>query len=308
MKIDTPLFNTLREISDWFGLPSHGLTGEDFMLQEIDQWNKNKLLKATNPYRANFFTIFIVYEGRAAHLYNDKTIRLESSSVFITAPGHYRNYVVDHLSQASFICFTEKFMAKYCFSDIYAEFPFLLSESCIYTTIDPENYLIIKNNIDQIKQEIQHNSNQKMLLIGNMTEFLLIKIKELFKNQLNPVCKKNNTSTIVDTFYKDLDNYFAKIVRGEKPRPLETKDFAALQSLNEDYFARIINAKTGGTPAVWINSRLLYEAKIMLTETSISIAEVADIFQFTTSRYFNIYFKIQTTMTPAQYKKSIKKS
>jgi len=305
MEKQIPVFNTLKEISDWFGLPSAELLGNDFMLTEIDQWNKNKLLNVPEHYKANFFTIFIINEGSATHLYNDEVIRLEPCSIFITGPGHYRNYKFDHLSEAYFICFTEKFLASYCFYDIYKEFPFLLSESFIYTKPDLENYQVIKNNTNQIKQAIQRSADQKMMLIGNMLEFLLIKITELFQNQLPSFTDNNNS--IVNTFYKDLGNYFNEIVQGRKPEQLETKDFADLQFLNEDYFSRIIKTKTGRTPTAWINSRLLIEVKVLLTETSMPIAQIAEIFQFTNSRYFNFYFKSQTTLTPSYYRKSLHK-
>ncbi len=151
MENQIPIFNTLKEICDWFGLPSTELISEDFMLQEVDQWNKNKLLNAPDNYKANFFTVFIINEGSATHLFNDEVIKLESSGIFITSPGHHRNYKFDHLAEACFICFTEKFLANNCFSDIYQEFPFLLSESFIYTKADPENYQIIKNNTKQME-------------------------------------------------------------------------------------------------------------------------------------------------------------
>ncbi len=136
-----------------------------------------------------------------------------------------------------------------------------------------------------------------------MLEFLLIKITELFQNQIHPFTDNNNS--IVNTFYNDLGNYFNKIVEGQKPQQLKAKDFADLQFLNEDYFSRIIKAKTGRTPTAWINSRLLVEVKTLLTETSMPIAEIAEIFQFTNSRYFNFYFKNQTTQTPTYYRKSL---
>ena len=306
MEKQIPIFNTLKEICDWFGMPSTELIGEDFMLQEINQWNKNKLLNAPDNYKANFFTIFIINEGSATHLYNDEVINLESSGIFITSPGHHRNYKFDHLAEACFICFTEKFLADQCFSDIYQEFPFLLSESFIYTKADPENYQIIKYNTNQIKKEIQRSPDQKMALIGNMVEFLLIKIKELFQNQLHHFTNNNNTNnSVVNTFYRDLELYFNEILEGKKPKQLGAKDFAALQFLNEDYFSVVIKTKTGRTPTAWINSRLLSEVKMLLTETSVPIAEIANLFQFTNSRYFNSYFKNQTTLTPTFYRKSL---
>ncbi|RKR05074.1 helix-turn-helix protein [Flavobacterium sp. 90] len=306
MKKEIPIFKTPKEISDWFGLPSTELISNDFMIQEIDKWNKNKLLTVPDNYKANFFTILIINKGSATHLFNDKIIKLEASGIFLTCPGHYRNYKFDHLTEAHFISFTEKFLASHCFSDIYKEFPFLLSESLIYTKADPENYDAITYNTNQIKREIQRNPEQKMLLIGNMVEFLLIKIKELFQNPLHPFT--DNSNSTVNTFYKDLGNYFNEIVQGKKPKQLKTKDFADLQFLNEDYFSRVIKTKTGRTPTTWINSRLLLEVKLLLTETSMPITEIADLFQFTNSRYFNFYFKSQTTLTPAFYRKSLHKS
>jgi len=305
METQMPIFNTLKDICDWFGLPVSKLVSNDFMLQEIDQRNKNKLLNAPENYRANFFTIFIINKGSAAFRYNDELIKLESSSIFITGPGHCRTYKFDNVTEAYFICFTENFLDSYCFSDIYKEFPYLLSESFIYTTVNPENYLTIKNNTNQIKLEIQRSPDQKMVLIGNLVEFLLIKIKELFQDQSNLFTEKNDKSIVVNTFYKDLDHYFTEIVNGKKSKQLKAKDFAALQFLNEGYFSKIVKTKTGRTPTVWINSRLLNEAKMLLTETSMPIAEIAALFQFTNSRYFNFYFKKQTTLTPTFYRKSL---
>jgi len=306
MEIQVPLFNTLKDICDWFGFPGPEPVGCDFMLQEIDQWNKNKLLRAPAIYKANFFTVLIVSEGSAAFRYNGQAIRLESSSISIAGPAHSRSFVFDDIAQACFICFTENFLASYCFSDVYGEFPFLLSESLIYTEVDPENYQLIRNNTNQIKQEIQRVPAQKMLLVANMVEFLLIKVKELLQNQTVPVAENKN-STVFNAFYNDLGQYFDEILTGKRPKQLKAKDFAELQFLNEEYFSRIIKSKTGRTPTAWINSRLLSEAKILLTETSQPTAKIASLFQFTSARYFILYFKKQTTLTPNHYRKSLQK-
>lgn len=307
METKIEMLKTLTEIRDWFGIPAEGPLCEDFMIQEIDLSNQNKLLKAANPYRANFFTIFVIYEGRATHLYNNQKMRLESSSIFITTPGHFRNYTIDHISKAYFICFTENFLAKHCISNIYNEFPFLLSDSFMYSVVDSENYQIVKSNIDQLKHEIK-KENQNMILIGNMVEFLLIKINELFQNQSNSMSDKNVNSSVVSIFYKDLDKYFGEILNGEKPKQLKAGDFAANQFLNEDYFCRMIKNKTGRTPTAWINSRILGEVKVLLTETTIPISEIGNLFQFADSRSFSRYFKKQTTMTPMNYRKSLQQS
>jgi AraC-like DNA-binding protein len=304
METKIEMLKTLAEVRNWFGISCTEPTCEDFMLQEIDMLNQNKLLKASNSYKANFFTIFIIYEGSATHLYNNMEMKLESTSIFITTPGYFRNYKINHISKAYFICFTENFIVKYCIPDIYKKFPFLLSDSFMYTIADFENYQIVKSNIDQIKQETKREY-QNMILIGNMLEFLLIKVSELFQNQSNPILNKNINSNVVNRFYQDLDEHFDEVLSGKMPKQLKGSDFAALQFLNEDYFCRIIKTKTGRTPATWINSRLLAEAKTLLIETSTSITEIGRLFQFTNYRSFSRYFKKQTTMTPNEYRKKL---
>ncbi|KFF02946.1 AraC family transcriptional regulator [Flavobacterium reichenbachii] len=305
MDISIPIFNNIKDACEWAGIPISETLCEDFIIQEAQQWNQNKALKVPEIYKANYFTIFLVSEGSAVHRYNKEALILESSSIFITAPGHYRNYSLDNISKAYFISFTETFLNNYFFSEIYAEFPFLLSEAFIYTKVNPEDYREIESITTEIKREMELNTKEKALIIGNMLEFMLLKIKEVFKQQFNPVNDGSKISLVVNTFYKDLDSYFKQILEGQQPKQLKAKDFSDLQYLNENYFSRLIKMKTGKTPSAWINNRLLNEAKTLLSETSLPISEIASLFHFASSRYFNFYFKKQTAMTPSKYRKSM---
>jgi AraC-like DNA-binding protein len=305
MNIQIPIFDSIRDVYDWTGLSAECLVSEDFTIQQAPEWRNNEMLKMPEVYRANFFTIFFINEGTAGHRYNEEVLELETNSIFVTAPGHYRNYALDNVKNARFICFTEKFISNYCFSDIYNEYPFLLSEAFIYTKLDTSDTEEIQAIVAEIEKEIGVNSVIRPYIIGNLLEFLLLKIKSVLPSDLNISSEGSKNSLVINAFYKDLDKYLREILKGNNPKELKAKDFAELQYLNEDYFSKLIKSKTGRTPAAWINSRILSEAKTLLTETTLPIAEIAIIFQFSSSRYFNLYFKKQTTMTPSKYRKSL---
>lgn len=305
MDIQIPIFDSIRDVYNWTGLSTASLVSEEFTIEQAPQWSNNKMLKMPDIYRANFFTIFFISEGTATHRYNEDLLKLEKNSIFVTTPGHYRNYLLDDVKKASFICFTEKFIGDYFFSDIYNEYPFLLSEAFIYTKLNASDAKEIQTVVEEIAKEIEVNSIVRPYIIGNLLEFLLLKIKSTLPAHLNTVSEGSKNSLVINAFYKDLDNYLSDILKGSNPKELKPKDFADLQYLNEDYFSKLIKSKTGRTPAAWINSRILSEAKTLLTETALPIAEIATIFQFGSCRYFNSYFKKQTTMTPSRYRKSL---
>jgi AraC family transcriptional regulator, transcriptional activator of pobA len=61
---------------------------------------------------------------------------------------------------------------------------------------------------------------------------------------------------------------------------------------------------TGKTAGEIINDFVLLEAKMLLDNPSLSIAEIADELQFSDQSFFGKYFKRLTGMSPKEYRQS----
>ncbi len=79
--------------------------------------------------------------------------------------------------------------------------------------------------------------------------------------------------------------------------------FAKKLGVSVGYLNKQIKHQTGQTPGRIINKSIVTEAKRLLVNTNLTIAEIADCMNFKDVSYFSRLFKKQTGVCPAQYRK-----
>ncbi|MET8212667.1 AraC family transcriptional regulator [Streptomyces sp. NPDC005373] len=90
--------------------------------------------------------------------------------------------------------------------------------------------------------------------------------------------------------------------------PLSVLDLARLCGLSERHFLRSFTSSFGTTPARYIATRRLGEAKRLLAETSIGIADIAADCGYAHAQHFTTWFKKTTGMTPSRYRDAMRRS
>ena len=75
-------------------------------------------------------------------------------------------------------------------------------------------------------------------------------------------------------------------------------------SYNEHYISRKFKSETGQSLSDYINQEKIRTAKLILTDTRLSVAEISDRLSFSSPSYFGSVFKKQTGMSPAEYQQS----
>lgn len=80
-------------------------------------------------------------------------------------------------------------------------------------------------------------------------------------------------------------------------------DIANRFFLNRSYIISIFSAKYGYTPKQYIIEKKMQSACSMLEENLYSIADIADILNFSSSQHFSAAFKKKYGMTPAEYRR-----
>ncbi|WJH33445.1 helix-turn-helix transcriptional regulator [Paenibacillus sp. CC-CFT747] len=80
------------------------------------------------------------------------------------------------------------------------------------------------------------------------------------------------------------------------------RSVASLVALDETYFSALFKRKTGYTLIHYLHKERVEQAKRLLEQTGLPVAEIADKVGFPNANYFNKIFKRWTGATPGDYR------
>ena len=128
--------------------------------------------------------------------------------------------------------------------------------------------------------------------------------------KLDPVSsyvKTNNTTEqIACSFIRLLESQFPVESAQDILRLTTAKDFADELALHPNYLNRQVKLSKGRTVTEIIAARIIQEAKILLKLTNWNIAEISSSLGFEQPSHFNQFFKKHLTVSPTDYRKTIK--
>lgn len=110
---------------------------------------------------------------------------------------------------------------------------------------------------------------------------------------------------ITAKFFELLEKHIEEIVAGKVEKMYKIKDFAALLFIHPTHFSNTIKLTTGHSPCHFAEERTMNEARKLLSETPMSIAEISYRLTFNEPTNFTKFFKSFEGITPKQYRNKI---
>lgn len=195
-----------------------------------------------------------------------------------------------------------KFLKENVHNQIFDEFPFLLSENVMPKVLPPAEFAQFEELYQQIHRAFESASPYKFKLIGHLCVALLIKIKEKFWADYDPIYEGDRGSEIVKRFKIMLENHYRDLSKGLVERPNRVTEYSQMLNLHPNYLNSVIKIKTGKCITDWISEKTIAEAKALLKNSDLSIKEIAYRLGFAEISHFSAYFKKHTQFTPALYR------
>jgi len=299
------IFNTLYDQYKYLGLPL------DLMDQHTDFTIFNlKDIRQSLPFespvhRLNFFVFVFIKSGSGRYTIDDHILEVKPNAVYFTNPGHYRSFHWDSIEEIYLITFSEDYLKEHVHADVFSEFPFLLTETYPAKILKVEVFEELERLYKQIHKEYIGNSPFRKKIIGNLLVVLLLKIKEYYWLDYNPIYEGNRSSLIVKNFKQLLEKHYRELASGKAERVFRVQEYADAQNLHPNYLNNVIKMKTGKAIGTWVIEKTISEAKSLLQHSDISIKEIAYRLGFAESAHFSNYFKKHTTQSPIAYRKAI---
>jgi AraC family transcriptional activator of pobA len=254
-------------------------------------------------FRPNFFSFLFVKDAFGTYTTDNLVFDTVPGTVYFTNPGHYKSFNWHQLKEVYMITLSESYLKENVHPDIFQEFPFLLAETVQPRVLNRETFAEFEQIYLQIQKEYLSHSLYRNRLIGNLFVVLLLKIKEYFWKDYNPIYEGNRSSQIVKNFRLTLEKHYRDLSNGIVEQAFRVQDYADAQSLHPNYLSNVIKIKTGKAIGTWIAEKTIAEAKSLLQNSAISIKEIAYRLGFSESNHFSSYFKKHTSQTPVLFRK-----
>lgn len=157
---------------------------------------------------------------------------------------------------------------------------------------DPEEiYYVLKSLVLELDQSGGNGGSMVDLLFCE----LLLRLSRLRQEQLH-------TSQQPSQLYVRRSIEF---LHQNYDQNIQVKDIAAAVNLHPGYLHRIFKTHTGRTLSDYLNMLRMEKAKMLLGQSDIPIAEIADFVGVSSRQYFHLLFKKYADCTPVEYRNSI---
>lgn len=297
------VFNKLEDQYVYLGLPLDQINTEsEFTIHNLKDIHKELPYKSP-VYRTNFFSFVFVKEAKGKYTTDEQVFATETGTIYFTNPGHYKSFEWDEIEQVYLVTLSESFLKENVHPKIFEEFPFLLAETVPPRLLKPEIFLEFEQLYLQIMTLYFSGSPYKNRMIGNLFVVILLKVKEYFWEDYNPIYEGNRSSQIVSQFRKMLEKHYRDLAEGKEEVLFQVQDYARLQNLHPNYLSNVIKTKTGKSISTWIADKTIAEAKSRLTNSADSIKEITFQLGFSESTNFSNFFKKHTGCSPNTYRK-----
>ena len=302
-KIKIVVLNTVKDLYDHLGIVIDDLSSKsEFSIYNLGDFEW-KLPYISPLFRANFFSFVFVKNSKGTSFSDQYTYDIAPGTIYFNNPGYIKHVVLNEVNDLYMATLTEAFLKEHVHADIFEEFPFLLAENITPKQLNLEQFSEFEQLYRQVIKEYTSDSPYRNKLIGYLFVVILIKIKEYFWNDYDPIQEGNRSSQIVKNFKRILEKHYRSLSKGIDDKVFRTQEYADALNLHPNYLNTVIKSKTGKPVGAWITEKTIAEAKSLLKNSNISIKEIAYRLGFAEAPHFSNYFKKHTDTSPVLYRK-----
>ena len=223
---------------------------------------------------------------------------LKNNSLHLLTPGQAEYFETETAARQSGYAFY--FQPAFLFANIsqqqlLKDLPFLQPGNQNVFNFDKKESQLLQSLFDTMIKE-KDNANDNFAVLKHYLLIFLYKLKQISnKNHSNKITSKKVFGNVAITFQQLVSKHYLSITNIEQ--------YAAMLFVTAKHLSEIVKKETGKLPKQIIHETILIEAKLLLQNTNMSIAEIASHLNFHDPSHFSNFFKAQTNVTPIAFRK-----
>lgn len=252
-----------------------------------------------HPFRSDHFSFTLVHEGDFSVKLDLLEYNIQKNSIILTAPNTVRQFLnVSPDCRLTSVIFTSDYLSG---TSIHTKnvdaFDFLSSQVSPLLVSDEKAMapLVAILNIIEGKIDISGElAFQDEVLLSLFTGFIY-EVSSLYQQQQNlGEVKGTRKEELTFRFLKMLPQYFKK--------QRSVQDYAAMLNITPKYLSQTVKEITGKTAGEFIDEIVMMEAKVVLNDPALTIAQVSAYLNFPDQFSFSKFFKKQSGISPSKYR------
>jgi len=297
MKTNPVRLHTIKEMNEAAG-QSGNIEGLQVLLGNPEQ----KKIVIQYPFRTDSYWILLVMEDSIIIQLNGEEKQVDENSVLIIPPHAIRQAVrKTGTPKVACVAFTADFMLNTGLSQRHIDlFDYLFNSRSTQLQLASEDASRLMSVIGLLEEKNfpagDHAFTTDVIRhFFNAFQFELAGLYHKYSNQ-----KK----TVHDHKEEILWGFLALLSKHVKTeRSLQF--YASRLYVTPKYLTQTVKKLSGKTAGKYIDDLVIVEAKNLLRDPSLTIAQVADLLYFSDQFFFSKFFKRYTGITPSDYRKSM---
>jgi AraC family transcriptional activator of pobA len=296
MKSVSPIhLRTIKEMND--------LTGQSWHLDGLRVFIKKPDPDKTHfaqPFRTDsYWVLLVTHDSITIHLNGEEHIVKENDLLII--PPHVIRQAddVEETCKAACVAFTQDFLLGTGLSQRYIDlFDFLFNSGGMHIQLGTDDASRLMTVISMLREKNFADSDHPFTAevvrhFFNVFQFELAGLYHKYSNQKKTV--HDHKEELLWRFLALL----SKHVKSER----SLQFYANRLFVTPKYLTQTIKKLSGKTAGEYIDELVIVEAKILLRDPSLTIAQVADLLYFSDQFFFSKFFKRYTGTTPSDFRK-----
>lgn len=284
---------------------AHSYPFDEFYPTEIF-FKKNNRFASFGEHRHNYVEMSYVYEGTIKETINGKEIELMKGDLLIldTHTKHSIKYTTKNDMMINFGLNENTFNNNFfsVFSNNNLVMSFVLNS--LYESKKNQSYLLFKNCNDEIRYflskiavEFVNGTKEKNLIMNNILQLLFIELVRGEHDNLISVSEDPDSYQ----FRSKLIEYIENNIQAPS-----LQECAELFDYSVSYFSKLIKSKIGCNWTELLTDIRIQMVKNMLTNSDLTINEIAESVGFENKSFFFRVFKRREELSPSTYRKRYK--
>ena len=281
-------------LSRFADLYADKMIGPEFFITD----EKQLLELSEYPYRSDGYIIGICTRGKAQVEVNLQAYPATSGAMLLATPFHIlRIYNSSDDFLCRFIVFSKAFLAGDNVNSLFLEsFGFFKSESHPVIHPDQQDADLIIDAYRVIQQKLELEKHPYRPEITRAAFMMLLYELEFIYAKQHVMIKARQSRK------QELNLLFQNLVFRYYKEHRSVQFYAEALCVSAKHLTETIKEVTGRTSGEWIEDAVILEAKVLLRNHEISIAQVAENIHFPDQSSFGKYFKKHSGLSPTDYR------